>query len=150
MRWCQQKLARRFKTGLSPNICARAADRDHQGDFSPLSVTRAMIMLPGDKRRAAVYSYANRPLSAILNMPPLQVEGNFIPPPLREYGASGGAPATRAFNHVAAGVKQLADDRTLVDGGRSATTLRTPLFDPYSFGDGDDGRGRRLSRGVDQ
>ncbi|WP_322872793.1 histidine kinase dimerization/phospho-acceptor domain-containing protein, partial [Acinetobacter baumannii] len=49
-----------------------------------------------------------------------------IPPPLREYGASEVRSVTRAFNHMAAGVKQLADDRTLLMAGVSHD-LRTPL-----------------------
>ncbi|MGS9174590.1 histidine kinase dimerization/phospho-acceptor domain-containing protein, partial [Salmonella enterica subsp. enterica serovar Infantis] len=49
-----------------------------------------------------------------------------IPPPLREYGASEVRYVTRAFNNMAAGVKQLADDRTILMAGVSHD-LRTPL-----------------------
>lgn len=49
-----------------------------------------------------------------------------IPPPLREYGASEVRSVTRAFNQMASGVKQLADDRTLLMAGVSHD-LRTPL-----------------------
>ena len=56
----------------------------------------------------------------------LQVGRGIIPPPLREYGASEVRSVTRAFNHMAAGVKQLADDRTLLMAGVSHD-LRTPL-----------------------
>ena len=56
----------------------------------------------------------------------LQVGKGIIPPPLREYGASEVRSVTRAFNHMAAGVKQLADDRTLLMAGVSHD-LRTPL-----------------------
>jgi two-component system osmolarity sensor histidine kinase EnvZ len=56
----------------------------------------------------------------------LQVGKGIIPAPLREYGASEVRSVTRAFNQMAAGVKQLADDRTLLMAGVSHD-LRTPL-----------------------
>ncbi len=71
----------------------------------------------------AVYSYpeptAGRPEHAAL-----QVGKGIIPPPLREYGASEVRSVTRAFNHMAAGVKQLADDRTLLMAGSAMTFAR--------------------------
>ena len=67
----------------------------------------------------------NRPL-VDLEHAALQVGKGIIPPPLREYGASEVRSVTRAFNHMAAGVKQLADDRTLLMAGVSHD-LRTPL-----------------------
>ncbi len=67
----------------------------------------------------------NRPL-VDLEHAALQVGRGIIPPPLREYGASEVRSVTRAFNHMAAGVKQLADDRTLLMAGVSHD-LRTPL-----------------------
>lgn len=66
----------------------------------------------------------NRPL-VDLNMRRCMGKG-IIPPPLREYGASEVRSVTRAFNHMAAGVKQLADERTLLMAGVSHD-LRTPL-----------------------
>ncbi len=65
----------------------------------------------------AVIRIQNRPL-VDLEHAALQV-GKGIMPPLREYGASEVCIRTRAFNHMAAGVKQLADDRTLLMAGVS-------------------------------
>jgi two-component system, OmpR family, osmolarity sensor histidine kinase EnvZ len=67
----------------------------------------------------------NRPLVE-LEHAALQVGKGIIPPPLREYGASEVRSVTRAFNQMAAGVKLLADDRTLLMAGVSHD-LRTPL-----------------------
>ncbi len=49
---------------------------------------------------------------------------------------------------MAAGVKQLADDRTLLMAGVSHD-LCTPLT-PYSSGDGDDGRGMVISESINK
>ncbi len=55
----------------------------------------------------------------------LQVGRGIIPPPLREWRLRSAFGDAR-LNHMAAGVKQLADDRTLLMAGVSHD-LRTPL-----------------------
>ncbi len=94
----------------------------------------------------AVYSYPE-PTVGRSQHAALQVGKGIIPPPLREYGASEVRSVTRAFNHMAAGVKQLADDRTLLMAGVSHD-LRTA--DAYSPGDRDDERAGWLPGRIDQ
>ncbi|MGS8722632.1 HAMP domain-containing protein, partial [Salmonella enterica subsp. enterica serovar Infantis] len=60
----------------------------------------------------------NRPF-VDLEQAALLVGKGIIPPPLREYGAYEVRSVTRAFNHMAAGVKHLADDRTILMAGVS-------------------------------
>ncbi|EOC1108409.1 two-component system sensor histidine kinase EnvZ [Cronobacter sakazakii] len=111
-----------LKTWLSPNIWVRVPLTEiHQGDFSPLFA----IMLLAIGGAWLFIRIQNRPLVE-LEHAALQVGKGIIPPPLREYGASEVRSVTRAFNHMAAGVKQLADDRTLLMAGVSHD-LRTPL-----------------------
>jgi len=67
----------------------------------------------------------NRPLKA-LQKAAMTVANGDHPPPLKEEGSQDVAEVTRAFNHMAAGVKQLEDDRALLMAGISHD-LRTPL-----------------------
>ena len=97
----------------------------HQGDFSPLFRYTLAIMLLAIGGAWLFIRIQNRPL-VDLEHAALQVGKGIIPPPLREYGASEVRSVTRAFNHMAAGVKQLSDDRTLLMAGVSHD-LRTPL-----------------------
>lgn len=53
----------------------------------------------------------------IWNHAALRVGKGIIPPPLRGIARVEVRSVTRAFNHMAAGVKQLADDRTLLMAG---------------------------------
>lgn len=115
-----------MKTWLSPNIWVRVPLTEiHQGDFSPLFRYTLAIMLLAIGGAWLFIRIQNRPL-VDLEHAALQVGRGIIPPPLREYGASEVRSVTRAFNHMAAGVKQLADDRTLLMAGVSHD-LRTPL-----------------------
>ncbi|MBT0719270.1 two-component system sensor histidine kinase EnvZ [Rosenbergiella epipactidis] len=115
-----------LKTWLSPNIWVRVPLTEiHQGDFSPLFRYTLMIMLLAIVGAWLFIRMQNRPLVA-LEHAALQVGRGQIPPPLREYGASEVRSVTRAFNQMASGVKQLADDRTLLMAGVSHD-LRTPL-----------------------
>ena len=115
-----------LKTWLSPNIWVRVPLTEiHQGDFSPLFRYTLMIMLLAIVGAWLFIRMQNRPLVA-LEHAALQVGRGQIPQPLREYGASEVRSVTRAFNQMASGVKQLADDRTLLMAGVSHD-LRTPL-----------------------
>ncbi|MDF7679760.1 two-component system sensor histidine kinase EnvZ [Enterobacteriaceae bacterium ESL0689] len=115
-----------LRTWLSPDIWVRVPLTEiHQGDFSPLFRYTLAIMLLAIGGAWLFIRIQNRPL-VDLERAALQVGRGIIPPPLREYGASEVRSVTRAFNHMAAGVKQLADDRTLLMAGVSHD-LRTPL-----------------------
>ncbi|MGG5799077.1 two-component system sensor histidine kinase EnvZ [Edwardsiella tarda] len=115
-----------LKTWLSPDIWVRVPLTEiHQGDFSPLFRYTLAIMLLAIGGAWLFIRIQNRPLVE-LEHAALQVGKGQIPPPLREYGASEVRSVTRAFNQMAAGVKQLADDRTLLMAGVSHD-LRTPL-----------------------
>ncbi|MCV3300956.1 two-component system sensor histidine kinase EnvZ [Pantoea ananatis] len=115
-----------LKTWLSPDIWVRVPLTEiHQGDFSPLFRYTLAIMLLAIGGAWLFIRIQNRPL-VDLEHAALQVGKGIIPPPLREYGASEVRSVTRAFNQMAAGVKQLADDRTLLMAGVSHD-LRTPL-----------------------
>ena len=115
-----------LKTWLSPNIWVRVPLTEiHQGDFSPLFRYTLAIMLLAIGGAWLFIRIQNRPL-VDLEHAALQVGKGIIPPPLREYGASEVRSVTRAFNHMAAGVNQLANDRTLLMAGVSHD-LRTPL-----------------------
>ena len=117
-----------LKTWLSPNIWVRVPLTEiHQGDFSPLFRYTLAIMLLAIGGAWLFIRIQNRPL-VDLEHAALQVGKGIIPPPLREYGASEVRSVTRAFNHMAAGVKQLADDRTLLMAGPQ--TLASPSFLP--------------------
>lgn len=114
-----------LKTRLSPNIWVRVPLTEiHQGDFSPLFRYTTAIMLLAIGGARLFIRIQNRPLVDTEHAA-LQVGKGIIPPPLHEYGASEVRSVTRAFNHMAAGVKQLADDRTLLMAGVSHD-LRTP------------------------
>lgn len=115
-----------LKTWLSPDIWVRVPLTEiHQGDFSPLFRYTLAIMLLAVGGAWLFIRIQNRPLVE-LEHAALQVGKGIIPPPLREYGASEVRSVTRAFNQMAAGVKLLADDRTLLMAGVSHD-LRTPL-----------------------
>lgn len=115
-----------LKTWLQPDIWVRVPLTEiHQGDFSPLFRYTLVIMLLAIGGAWLFIRIQNRPLVE-LEHAALQVGKGIIPPPLREYGASEVRSVTRAFNQMAAGVKQLADDRTLLMAGVSHD-LRTPL-----------------------
>ncbi len=115
-----------LKTWLSPDIWVRVPLTEiHQGDFSPLFRYTLAIMLLAIGGAWLLIRIQNRPL-VDLEYAATQVGKGVIPPPLREYGASEVRSVTRAFNQMAAGVKHLADDRTLLMAGVSHD-LRTPL-----------------------
>jgi two-component system osmolarity sensor histidine kinase EnvZ len=115
-----------LKTWLSPDIWVRIPLTEiHQGDFSPLFRYTLAIMLLAIGGAWLFIRMQNRPL-VDLEHAALQVGKGLIPPPLREYGASEVRSVTRAFNQMTAGVKMLADDRTLLMAGVSHD-LRTPL-----------------------
>ncbi|MFI0488429.1 MAG: two-component system sensor histidine kinase EnvZ [Yersinia sp. (in: enterobacteria)] len=115
-----------LKTWLSPDIWVRVPLTEiHQGDFSPLFRYTLAIMLLAVGGAWLFIRIQNRPLVE-LEHAAMQVGKGIIPPPLREYGASEVRSVTRAFNQMAAGVKLLADDRTLLMAGVSHD-LRTPL-----------------------
>ncbi|CAK9886553.1 MAG: Osmolarity sensor protein EnvZ [Candidatus Erwinia impunctatus] len=115
-----------LKTWLSPDIWVRVPLTEiHQGDFSPLFRYTLAIMLLAIGGAWLFIRIQNRPLVELENAA-LQVGKGVIPPPLREYGTSEVRSVTRAFNQMASGIKQLADDRTLLMAGVSHD-LRTPL-----------------------
>jgi two-component system osmolarity sensor histidine kinase EnvZ len=115
-----------LKTWLSPDIWVRVPLTEiHQGDFSPLFRYTLAIMLLAIGGAWLFIRIQNRPLVE-LEHAALKVARGVIPPPLREYGASEVRSVTRAFNQMTSGVKQLADDRTLLMAGVSHD-LRTPL-----------------------
>ncbi|MDU3068131.1 MAG: two-component system sensor histidine kinase EnvZ [Escherichia coli] len=123
LRWAQHY---EFLSHQMANIWVRVPLTEiHQGDFSPLFRYTLAIMLLAIGGAWLFIRIQNRPL-VDLEHAALQVGKGIIPPPLREYGASEVRSVTRAFNHMAAGVKQLADDRTLLMAGVSHD-LRTPL-----------------------
>lgn len=115
-----------LKTALSPNVWVRVPLTEiHQDDFSPLFRYTLAIMLLGIGGAWLFIRIQNRPL-VDLEHAALQVGKGGMPPLLREYGTSEVRSVTRAFNQMASGVKQLADDRTLLMAGISHD-LRTPL-----------------------
>ncbi len=115
-----------LKTWLSPDIWVRVPLTEiHQGDFSPLFRYTLAIILLAIGGAWLFIRMQNRPLVA-LERAALKVGKGVIPPPLPESGASEVRSVTRAFNQMTAGVKQLADDRTLLMAGVSHD-LRTPL-----------------------
>ncbi len=114
-----------LKTAVAQYLGAGAADRDPSGRLLAAVPLYHGDHAAGDRRRRLFIRIQNRPL-VDLEHAALQVGRGIIPPPLREYGASEVRSVTRAFNHMAAGVKQLADDRTLLMAGVSHD-LRTPL-----------------------
>lgn len=115
-----------LKTWLSPDIWVRVPLTEiHQGDFSPLFRYTLAIILLAIGGAWLFIRMQNRPLVA-LEHAALKVGKGVIPPPLPESGASEVRSVTRAFNQMTAGVKQLADDRTLLMAGVSHD-LRTPL-----------------------
>ena len=105
-----------LKTGCRPISGCGAADRDPSGRLLAAVPLYPGDHAAGDRRRRLFIRIQNRPL-VDLEHAALQVGRGIIPPPLREYGASEVRSVTRAFNHMAAGVKQLADDRTLLMAG---------------------------------
>lgn len=115
-----------LKTWLSPDIWVRVPLTEiHQGDFSPLFRYTLAIVLLAVGGAWLFIRLQNRPLVE-LEHAAFQVGKGMIPPPLREYGASEVRSVTRAFNQMAADVKLLSDDRTLLMAGVSHD-LRTPL-----------------------
>lgn len=115
-----------LKTWLSPDIWVRVPLTEiHQGDFSPLFRYTLAIMLLAIVGAWLFIRLQNRSLIE-LEHAAIQVGKGIIPPTLKEYGASEVRSVTRAFNQMAAGVKLLADDRTLLMAGVSHD-LRTPL-----------------------
>ncbi|WP_342221511.1 two-component system sensor histidine kinase EnvZ [Candidatus Fukatsuia endosymbiont of Tuberolachnus salignus] len=115
-----------LKTWLSPDIWVRVPLTEiHQGDFSPLFRYTLAIVLLAVGGAWLFIRLQNRPLVE-LEHAAFQVGKGMIPPPLREYGASEVRSVTRSFNQMAADVKLLSDDRTLLMAGVSHD-LRTPL-----------------------
>ncbi|KLV07417.1 osmolarity sensor protein [Photobacterium aquae] len=96
-----------------------------EDDFSPLfhySLIIAFMVIAGGWLFIRIQ---NRPLVA-LEQAALQVARGETPPVLPERGASEIRAVTKAFNKMAAGIKQLEDDRALLMAGVSHD-LRTPL-----------------------
>lgn len=115
-----------LNTWLSPEIWVRVPLTEiQQGDFLPLFRYIVAIIAIAIIGAWLFIKIQNRPLVA-LERAALQVAQGITPPPLREYGSSEVRSVTNAFNHMAASVKQLADDRTLLMAGISHD-LRTPL-----------------------
>jgi len=115
-----------LNTWLSPDIWVRVPLTEiHSSDFAPLFRYMLAIIVLSVLGAWLFVKIQNRPLVALENAA-LQIGQGLIPPPLREYGASEVRSVTSAFNQMAAGVKQLADDRTLLMAGISHD-LRTPL-----------------------
>lgn len=80
-----------LKTWLQPDIWVRVPLTEiHQGDFSPLFRYTLAIMLLAIGGAWLFIRIQNRPLVE-LEHAALQVGKGIIPPPLREYGASGSA-----------------------------------------------------------
>ena len=114
-----------LKTWLSPDNWARVPLTEIHHNFLPLLGYTLVTMLLAIGGAWFFIDGQNRPLRE-LEHAALQVGQGFIPPPLPEYGASEVKSVTRAFNQMAAGVKQLTTDRTLLMAGVSHD-LRTPL-----------------------
>lgn len=115
-----------LNTWLSPDVWVRVPLTEiHQGDFSPLFRYTLAILLLAIGGAWLFIRFQNRPLVA-LEEAAIQVGQGVMPATLREYGPSEVRSVTRAFNQMAAGVKQLSDDRTLLMAGVSHD-LRTPL-----------------------
>jgi two-component system osmolarity sensor histidine kinase EnvZ len=94
-------------------------------DFSPLQI---YILLIGFLSVAGGWLFArhlNRPLQS-LQQAALRVGRGDIPEPLPEMGSTEIISVTRAFNHMASGIRQLEKDRALLMAGVSHD-LRTPL-----------------------
>lgn len=97
----------------------------NETDFKPLQI---YILLIGFLSVAGGWWFArqlNRPLQSLQHAA-LKVGRGDIPEPLPELGSSEIIAVTRAFNHMASGIKQLEKDRALLMAGVSHD-LRTPL-----------------------
>ncbi len=115
-----------INTWLSPEIWVRVPLSEIQsGDFAPLFKYSIAIIVLSVLGAWLFVKIQSRPLTE-LEQAAIQVGKGVIPPPIREHGASELCSVTRAFNQMTAGVKQLAEDRTLLMAGISHD-LRTPL-----------------------
>ncbi|WP_348728040.1 two-component system sensor histidine kinase EnvZ [Rheinheimera texasensis] len=97
----------------------------NETDFSPLQI---YILLIGFLSVAGGWWFArqlNRPLQQ-LQQAAIRVGRGDIPDPLPEEGSTEIIAVTRAFNHMANGIRQLEKDRSLLMAGVSHD-LRTPL-----------------------
>lgn len=94
-------------------------------DFSPLTVYLFVIGFLSVAGSWVFVRRLNRPLKQLENAAE-QVGKGSTPETLKEYGSCEIKSVTRAFNHMATGVKQLEQDRSLLLAGVSHD-LRTPL-----------------------
>ncbi len=101
---------------VSQYLGTRAANRNSSGRFLPAVPLYVGDYAIGDRRAWLFIRIQNRPLVDPNMQPCRWVKGLFrrrcVNMALLEVRS-----ATRAFNHMAAGVKQLADDRTLLMAG---------------------------------
>lgn len=115
-----------LRLSLFPHIWVRVPLTEiYLDEFVPLFQYTLLTLLLGAGGAWVFIRLQNRPLKA-LERAALQVGEGVIPTPLRVYGASEVRAVTRAFNKMAAGVKQLAEDRALLMAGVSHD-LRSPL-----------------------
>ena len=94
-------------------------------NFSPLVIVLMILGILSVMGGWLFVRQLNRPLSALQRAAHEVGLGDF-PKPLTERGTTEIVAVTRAFNHMAKGIKQLEDDRNLLMAGISHD-LRTPL-----------------------
>nr|WP_087507442.1 two-component system sensor histidine kinase EnvZ [Neiella marina] len=114
------------KAPQAPELWLRVPMKQlEESDFSPLPMYLAII---GGLSVLGGWLFArqlNRPLKA-LRLAALKVARGDMPETLKESGTQDVVEVTRAFNHMANGIKRLESDRNLLMAGISHD-LRTPL-----------------------